>query len=34
VDWTNGCIAVAGRDEIDAIAEWMTRAGARTIVID
>jgi hypothetical protein len=34
VDWTNGCIAVATRGEIDAIAEWVARAGARTITID
>jgi len=34
VDWTNGCIAVGTRGEIDAIAEWVTRAGARTIAID
>lgn len=34
VDWTNGCIAVGTRAEIDAIAEWVTRARARTITID
>jgi murein L,D-transpeptidase YafK len=34
VDWTDGCIAVATRGEIDAIAGWVTRAEARTIVID
>ena len=33
-DWTNGCIAVATRGEIDAVAEWVARAGARTITID
>jgi murein L,D-transpeptidase YafK len=34
VDWTNGCIAVGTQGEIDAIAEWVARAGARTITID
>ena len=34
VDWTNGCIAVGTRGEIDAVAEWVARAGARTITID
>jgi L,D-peptidoglycan transpeptidase YkuD (ErfK/YbiS/YcfS/YnhG family) len=34
VDWTNGCIAVGTRREIDTIAEWVTQAGARTIAID
>lgn len=34
VDWTNGCIAVGTRREIDTISEWVTRAGARAIAID
>lgn len=34
VDWTNGCMAVGTRREIDSIAEWVTEAGARTIAID
>ena len=34
VDWTAGCIAVGTRGEIDDIADWLTRSGARTITID
>ena len=34
VDWTAGCVAVGTRDEIDAIAEWVTRHDARWITID
>jgi murein L,D-transpeptidase YafK len=34
VDWTAGCIAVGTRSEIDDIAVWLTRSGARTITID
>ena len=34
VDWTNGCIAVGTRGEIDAVADWVARAGARTITIE
>jgi hypothetical protein len=34
VDWTAGCIAVGTRGEIDAIADWVTRTGARTITIE
>lgn len=34
VDWTNGCIAVGTRGEIDTVAEWVARAGARTITIE
>jgi hypothetical protein len=34
VDWTAGCIAVGTRGEIDAVADWVTRSGARTITIE
>jgi murein L,D-transpeptidase YafK len=32
-DWTLGCIAVGSDEEIDAIAAWVRRTGARTIAI-
>jgi murein L,D-transpeptidase YafK len=34
VDWTAGCIAVGTRRDIDDIADWLSRSGARTIAID
>jgi murein L,D-transpeptidase YafK len=32
-DWTLGCIAVGSDEEIDAIAAWVRRTGAKTIAI-
>lgn len=34
VDWTNGCIAVSTDKAIDEVAAWMTKTGARRVVIE
>ena len=33
-DWTQGCVAVGRRDEIEAVAAWVESARPRSIVID
>jgi murein L,D-transpeptidase YafK len=33
VNWTNGCIAVSSKEEIDEIANWVKKEKASTIVI-
>lgn len=34
VDWTQGCIALATDEEVDALRAWMTRSGAHLVTIE